>query len=73
MLIVACVYPPVREGGIARFFFLLSTGQWGQFDWANIVLMFVTLFAVEAVVKVLIIVNHFRNYLKASKQQPANA
>jgi uncharacterized membrane protein len=73
MLIVMMVYPPVKEGGVARFIFLLSTGQWGQFDWGNIVLMFVTLFAVEAVVKVLIIVNHFRNYLKASKRQPANA
>lgn len=73
MLIVMMVYPPVREGGVGRFFFLLSTGQWSQFDWANIVLMFVTLLAVEAIVKVLMIVNHFRNYIKASKAQTVAA
>lgn len=75
MMIVMMVYPPVREGGIARFFFLLMTGQWGQLDWPNIVLMFVTLLAVEAVVKILLIVNHFRLYLRTAKdeQQPIAA
>ncbi len=70
MLIVMMVYPPVREGGIGRFFFLLATGQWGQFDWVNIILMFVTLFAMEAVVKLLMSVKHFRDYLKATKRRP---
>lgn len=75
MMIVMMVYPPVREGGIARFFFLLMTGQWGQLDWPNIVLMFVTLLAVEAVVKILLIVNHFRLYLRTAtdEQQPVAA
>lgn len=73
MLIVMMVYPPVREGGIGRFFFLLATGQWGQFDWVNIILMFVTLFAMEAVVKLLLTVKHFRDYLKQTKRQPQAA
>lgn len=69
MMIVMMVYPPVREGGIPRFFFLVATGQWSQLDWANIVMMFITLLAVEAVVKVLLIVNHFRVYLRSAKDE----
>ncbi len=72
LVIVMAVYPPC-EGGLGRFFFLLGTGQWGKLDWTNIFLMFVTLFAVEAIVKVVLVVNHFRRYLKASQAQAATA
>lgn len=72
MCIVMAVYPPC-DGGIGRFFFLLGTGQWGRLDWANILLMLITLFAVEAIFKIILIVNHFRLYLKESKPEATAA
>lgn len=73
MIINLAVFPPVEEGGIGRFFFLLGTGQWGELDWGNIILAIVTIVAVETIVKITLIVNHFRRYLKAHKAQTATA
>ncbi len=69
LMICIAVYPPVREGGIVRFIFLLTTMQWGQFDWGNIFLLFATLLAVEAVFKVLLIARNFLTYLKTSESK----
>lgn len=73
LCICLAVYPPVREGGIERFFFILTTFQFGQLDWGNIILLFATLLAVEAVFKVLIVARNFLTYLKTSEPKGAAA
>lgn len=50
--ICSVVYPPSKEG-FGQFLFYLMTGQWMLFDWANISLLMITLFAIEVIIKLL--------------------
>jgi hypothetical protein len=54
-LICFAVYPPV-EGGFGRLFFVLLSGQFGAIDWKNVALAIVTLFAIEATLKIIFMV-----------------
>jgi hypothetical protein len=54
-LICFAVYPPV-EGGFSRLFFVLLSGQFGAIDWQNVALANVTLFAIEATLKIIFMV-----------------
>jgi len=54
-LICFAVYPPVN-GGFGKLFFVLLSGQFGAIDWKNVALAIVTLFAIEATLKVIFMV-----------------
>ncbi|MBD2019925.1 hypothetical protein H6F43_06955 [Leptolyngbya sp. FACHB-36] len=64
-LICITIYPPC-EGGFGQLFFLLMTGQWTELDWANIALLLVTLFVVEAIVKFLLWLGQIAYYYRVS-------
>lgn len=71
LVICLAVYPPVSVGGIDRLFYVMTAGLWGLLDWGNIVMLFATLFAVEAVFKLLLISRNFLKYLKQAEAKPA--
>jgi hypothetical protein len=54
-LICFAVYPPV-QGGFSKLFFVLLSGQFGLIDWKNVALAIVTLFAIEATLKIIFMV-----------------
>jgi hypothetical protein len=54
-LICFAVYPPVN-GGFGKLFFVLLSGQFGVIDWKNVALAIVTLFAIEATLKIIFMV-----------------
>ncbi|MBW4674707.1 MAG: hypothetical protein KME52_11955 [Desmonostoc geniculatum HA4340-LM1] len=53
-LICITVYSPVASGKFSDFFFILATGQWGKLDYGNLALAFVTLFAIEVIISLII-------------------
>ncbi|MBD2480315.1 MULTISPECIES: hypothetical protein [Nostocaceae] len=53
-LICITVYSPVASGKFSDFFFVLSTGQWSKLDYVNLALAFITLFAIEVIVALII-------------------
>jgi hypothetical protein len=60
------VYPP-SDGGFSDFFFLLMTGQFMAFDWVNIALLMVTLYAIEAIVHLLFFLGQILWYYRLSR------
>ncbi len=53
-LICLTVYSPVESGKFTDFFFALTTGQFQELDYLNIVKAVITLFAIEVVVSLVI-------------------
>lgn len=53
-LICITVYSPVKSGNFSDFFFVLATGQWQKLDYGNLVLTFITLFAIEVIAALII-------------------
>lgn len=53
-LICITVYSPVASGKFSDFFFILATGQWGKLDYGNLALAFITLFAIEVIISLII-------------------
>ena len=68
-LICFSVYPPV-EGGLSKLFFVLMSGQFGLIDWKNVMLAVVTLFAIEATLKIIFMVGSvaYRKQAQAEAQ-----
>lgn len=62
------VYPPV-EGNLNRFWFVLTTGQLTKISWSNIVMMLITIFCVELIVRLLFWLNQVKYYLMFAKQE----
>ncbi len=61
LLICLRVYPPVENA--AQAFMILSTGAWQLVDWGNVGLLFITLFAVEILVTLALMVKNLREIL----------
>lgn len=53
-LICITVYSPVSSGKFSDFFFVIATGQWGKLDYGNLALAFITLFAIEVIISLII-------------------
>jgi hypothetical protein len=51
-LICTVVYPPCK-GGFGQLMFILVSGDWTRLDWGNIVLLMITLFAIEIIINLL--------------------
>lgn len=67
-LICFTVYSPVASGKITDFFWIISTGQWGQINVGNLLLAAITLFAVELIVSLIIWVGKLAyNYNESTK------
>lgn len=66
-LICFAVYPPV-QGGLSKLFFVLLSGQFGLIDWKNVALAVVTLFAIEATLKIIFMVGSVA-YRKVAQAQ----
>jgi hypothetical protein len=64
--ICTTVYAPVRSGKFSDFLWVLGTGQWQKLQWDNILLAFITLFAIEVIVQLIIWVGKLAYQLKAS-------
>ena len=60
------VYPPA-DGGFSNFFFLIMTGQFMMLNWTNIVLLVVTLYAIEAIVHLLFFLGQITWYYRMSR------
>jgi hypothetical protein len=60
------VYPPA-DGGFSNFFFLIMTGQFMMLNWTNIVLLVVTLYAIEAIVHLLFFLGQISWYYRMSR------
>lgn len=63
LLVVVQKYPICR-GGISKFNYLLSTGQWDKFDMGNVTLLLLNLFLVEAIVRFLFHYFEMRYYVR---------
>ena len=61
LLICLRVYPPVENA--AQAFMILSTGAWQLVDWGNVGLLLITLFAVEILVSLALMVKNLREIL----------
>ncbi|MEO1430265.1 MAG: hypothetical protein AAFV71_14615 [Cyanobacteria bacterium J06633_8] len=48
-LVCLSVYSPVDTGKLHDFFWVITTGQWQRINYQNLVLSFFTLFAIEAI------------------------
>jgi hypothetical protein len=48
-LVCLSVYSPVDTGKLQDFFWVIATGQWNRINYMNLVLSFFTLFAIEAI------------------------
>jgi hypothetical protein len=66
-IICFAVYPPV-EGGFGKLFFVLLSGQFGLIDWKNVALAVVTLFAIEATLKIIFMVGSVAYRKRAQAQ-----
>lgn len=66
-LICVSVYPPT-QGGFGDLMFVLMTGQWLLLDWKNLVMIGVSLFAVEAIVMFLLWLGAIGWYYKRSRE-----
>jgi hypothetical protein len=63
LLIVVQKYP-ICQGGVSKFNYLLSTGQWDKFDLGNVTLLLLNLFLVEAIVRFLFHFFEMRYYVR---------
>ncbi len=59
------VYPPA-PGGFGNFLFLLSTGQYGRLDWQNIIMLLLTLFVIEGIVRLLFWLGQIAYFMKSA-------
>ncbi|MBD1925772.1 hypothetical protein H6F74_05675 [Trichocoleus sp. FACHB-90] len=59
------VYPPA-PGGFRNFVFLMSTGQYGRLDWQNIVMLLLTLFAIEGIVRLLFWLGQIAYFMRSA-------
>ncbi|MBN3924608.1 hypothetical protein [Nostoc sp. NMS4] len=66
-LICITVYSPVASGKFSDFFWYLGTGQWNKFDYANLSLALITLFAIEVIVSLIIWVGKLSYAIKETK------
>lgn len=66
-LICITVYSPVPSGKFSDFFWYLATGQWGKFDYANLSLALLTLFAIEIIISLIIWVGKLSYAIKESR------
>jgi hypothetical protein len=64
-LICIAVYPPCK-GGFGQLIFILATGQFNRLDWANIALLFITLFVIEILVRFLLWLGQVAYFMKAA-------
>jgi hypothetical protein len=64
LLICITVYPPVTSGGIGKLMFVLMTGQFQLLNYSNLILLAVTLFVVEFMLKLLFFVGQIGWYFK---------
>ncbi|MBD1903878.1 hypothetical protein NDI44_27220 [Trichocoleus sp. DQ-A3] len=63
--ICIAVYPPA-PGGFSNFIFLISTGQLGRLDWQNILMLGLTLFAIEGIVRLLFWLGEIAYFMKSA-------
>lgn len=63
LLICLTVYSPVKNGDVFDFLRYLSLGMTNQIDWANVIMIPVTLFAVEALVGIAILIYRLRGVI----------
>ncbi|MHC5719502.1 MAG: hypothetical protein ACYTX0_47515, partial [Nostoc sp.] len=61
------VYSPVASGKFSDFFWYLATGQWGKFDYANLSLALLTLFAIEVIISLIIWVGKLSYAIKEAR------
>ncbi len=66
-LICITVYSPVPSGKFSDFFWYLATGQWNKFDYGNLSLALLTLFAIEVIVSLIIWVGKLSYAIKETK------
>lgn len=66
--ICVVVYPPA-PGGFRNFLFLLSTGQYERLDWQNIVMLALTLYAVEGIVRLLFWLGQIAYFMRSAHAQ----
>ncbi|NDJ21002.1 hypothetical protein GS682_04945 [Nostoc sp. B(2019)] len=66
----ALVYPPC-EDGFGQLMFILASGQWGQIDWKNVTLLLVTLFAIEAIIKLIFWLGEIAYFMKSAHSRQA--
>lgn len=67
LLICITIYPPCN-GGIGKLMFILMTGQWQLLNYTNLVFLFVTLFIIEFMLKLLFFVGQISYYMKRAHQ-----
>lgn len=53
-LICLTVYSPVKSAKFSDFVFIITTGQWGKIDYANLCSALITLFAMEIIISLII-------------------
>lgn len=66
-LICITVYSPVPSGKFSDFFWYLGTGQWNKFDYGNLSLALLTLFAIEVIVSLIIWVGKLSYAIKETR------
>jgi hypothetical protein len=64
-LFCSLVYPPC-DGGFGQLMFIIMSGQLGRLDLANIAILIVTLFAVEAIVRFIFWLGQITYFMKAA-------
>ena len=67
-LICITVYSPVSSGRFSDFFWFLASGQFKRFDYGNVALVFVTLFAIEIILSLIIWVGKLSYAIKAANK-----
>lgn len=67
-LICITVYSPVPSGKFSDFFWFLASGQFNKFDYGNLALVFVTLFAIEMILSLIIWVGKLSYAIKAASK-----
>jgi hypothetical protein len=67
--ICTTVYAPVRSGKLSDFLWVLGTGQWNKLQWDNLLLAFITLFAIEVIVQLILWVGKLAYQIKQSSSQ----
>jgi hypothetical protein len=67
-LICITVYSPVPSGRFSDFFWFLMSGQFKKFDYGNVALVFVTLFAIEVILSLIIWVGKLSYVIKAASR-----
>jgi hypothetical protein len=67
-LICITLYSPVASGRFTDFFWFLASGQFGKLDYGNVALAFVTLFAIEIIISLIIWVGKLSYAIKDSSK-----